>query len=311
MLYNFFIYCKTILRILSTLGQKKIYVLCNPIHPNLGDQAQLMCTDLWLKENYPEYKIIHLGKLNDTLNFGSLKRQCLNSATSLIILFILKITHRNDDIFIGHSGYLFTDHHVGYKTFIDMMHYFPKNKMIILPQTINFYSPFIKQYVKKEFLKSKNTTLLCRDEVSYKNALELFPTTKLLLFPDIVTSLIGTKFYNNTREGILFCMRDDLESFYKREDIDNLMKRFSNYRVDLIDTTLHNVSLYKINKYREAYINKTIEKISTFKVVITDRYHGTIFSVIASTPVIVISSTDHKLSSGVKWFPKDIFNGKW
>ena len=28
-----------------------------------------------------------------------------------------------------------------------------------------------------------------------------------------------------------------------------------------------------------------------------------------NTPVIVISSTDHKLSSGVKWFPKNLFEG--
>ena len=52
------------------------------------------------------------------------------------------------------------------------------------------------------------------------------------------------------------------------------------------------------------YIYDAIKKISTYKVAITDRYHGTIFSAIASTPVIVISSGDHKLSSGVKWFEK-------
>ena len=41
-----------------------------------------------------------------------------------------------------------------------------------------------------------------------------------------------------------------------------------------------------------------------YKVVITDRYHGTIFSLIAATPVLVIPSSDHKLSSGVDWFPE-------
>ena len=51
----------------------------------------------------------------------------------------------------------------------------------------------------------------------------------------------------------------------------------------------------------------TWEKYSKYKLVITDRYHGTIFSLIAGTPVIVLSSADHKLSSGVKWFPIEIF----
>lgn len=40
----------------------------------------------------------------------------------------------------------------------------------------------------------------------------------------------------------------------------------------------------------------------------TDRYHGTIFSLVANTPVVVISSADHKLSSGVEWFPKEYFS---
>lgn len=47
--------------------------------------------------------------------------------------------------------------------------------------------------------------------------------------------------------------------------------------------------------------------LSHYRLVITDRYHGAIFSQIVSTPTIVLSSADHKLSSGVKWFPKEQF----
>lgn len=48
-------------------------------------------------------------------------------------------------------------------------------------------------------------------------------------------------------------------------------------------------------------------KKPTFKTVITDRHHGTIFSAMANTPVIVINSADHKLSSGVNRFPQEEF----
>lgn len=51
----------------------------------------------------------------------------------------------------------------------------------------------------------------------------------------------------------------------------------------------------------------TIQKNPTFKTVITDRHHGTIFSAMANTPVIVINSADHKLSSGVNRFPQEEF----
>ena len=60
-----------------------------------------------------------------------------------------------------------------------------------------------------------------------------------------------------------------------------------------------------IQLHREEILNDKWNQFARYKVVITDRYHGTIFALIAGTPVIVLSSTDHKLSSGVTWFPKE------
>ena len=52
-------------------------------------------------------------------------------------------------------------------------------------------------------------------------------------------------------------------------------------------------------------LKEQFDYYSRFKLIITDRYHGTIFSLIAGTPVIVLKTSDHKLSSGVKWFPEE------
>lgn len=306
--YKYECYWKRIFSILFCT-KKKIYLMAHPTHPNLGDQAQLMCTDKWLKENYPDRKVIHLGMTSSTFNFTSPSIRIREAFSQLILVAVLKIRHSKDDLFVGHSGYFFVDHHTGYKTFLDIMRYFPNNKMVILPQTVNFYTPIVKQTVSRAFARNHNITLLCRDEVSYGKAQELFPATPLLLYPDIVTSLIGTRHYDTKREGVLFCMRDDIEAYYKPEQIDALMARYGNMRMEKIDTTLKGVSAKTMDKHREQLINDMIEKIASYQVVITDRYHGTIFSAIASTPVIVISSADHKLSSGVKWFPEDQFRG--
>lgn len=305
-LYNFCQYWKRIFSILFCF-QDKLYIVCHPTHPNLGDQAQLMCTDKWLKENFPDCQIIHLGYFTKTLNFGSLEGLFFHSLSSLLTLCIMKIKLRPGDIFIGHSGYFFIDHHNGYKAFMDIVRYFPRHKMIIFPQTVNFYTPSIKSYVSKFFANTKNVTLLCRDEVSYNISKEMFPFINLMLYPDIVTSLIGTRSYSSKREGVLFCIRDDIEAFYKPEEINNLMRRFGNVRKEKIDTTLRGISNKEMDETREFVINQAIEKFASYKVVITDRYHGTIFSAIASTPVVVIASADHKLSSGVKWFPNDVY----
>lgn len=306
MFYEFRFYWERIFRMLFST-RNKVYVLCHPTHPNLGDQAQLMCTDNWIKNNYPKYQIVHLGFFKPTLYLINGNRSIVTEFSYRITLSVLRLIIRKKDIFIGHSGYFMVDHHNGYKMFTDIMRYFPNNKMVIFPQTINFHTPVIIDFVVANFAKNKNTILMCRDDVSFRKAQKMFPVTPLLLYPDIVTSLIGTRRYNNKREGVLFCMRDDIEAYYSSIDIDALMERFGNVRKEKIDTTIKGLTTKELDNNRAGIINDVIDNFSTYKVVITDRYHGTIFSAIASTPVIVISSTDHKLSSGVKWFPKEVF----
>lgn len=282
--------------------KKKVILFCIPTHPNLGDQAQLMCTEKWIAENFKGYKYLSLGQI------------CVPFQNAPNILFVnytfwcyivLKLVVRRNDVFIGHSGYFFVDHHVGWFSYDFLLQHW-SNKFIILPQTINFYTPVVKQRVSRIFGNKKNLILLCRDNVSYQNAKELFGNTKLLLYPDIVTSLIGTRTYTNKREGVLFCMRNDIEAYYKPEQIKSLMNKFGDIRKEMVDTTLKITSM-QMRNHRDQFINNMIEKISTYKVVITDRYHGTIFSAIANTPVVVVNSADHKLSSGVNWFPKSEF----
>lgn len=284
------------------MRKKRIYLLCEPKHANLGDQAQLMCTLQWLKANYPDRKVVRFGYMFGVFDFDLKSR--LKDVLLLFKFLYLKLTIGKDDVFVGHSGYFFVDHHIGWATFAFISRYFPQYKMVIFPQTVNFYSPVAKMIASKSFGNKKNITLLCRDKVSFEKAMQLFGDTKMLLFPDIVTSLIGTMHFENPREGILFCLRDDVEAFYSKEEIKKLAGRFVNIRKDFTDTTIR-VTPKEMARRREELILEKIRYFSTFRLVITDRYHGTIFSAIASTPVIVINSNDHKLSSGVAWFPKE------
>lgn len=287
--------------------KKRIYLLCEPKHANLGDQAQLMCTLKWLKDYFPEYKVARLGSMPGPFEYGLNAK--LRNITFLLKYLYLKLTIRRNDIFVGHSGYFFVDHHSGWLTYVFFTKYFPQNRMIILPQTVNFYSPAAKSMTTEVFGSRPNLTLLCRDEVSFENAKQMFGNTNLLLFPDIVTSLIGTMHFNNKREGILLCARNDVEAFYSKDELRNFLDRFTCERKETTDTTI-SVSQKEMAKRRDQLIMEKIRYFSTFKVVVTDRYHGTIFSAIASTPVIVINSADHKLSSGVKWFPEELFKDK-
>jgi exopolysaccharide biosynthesis predicted pyruvyltransferase EpsI len=271
------------------LNGKNIFLFGYPIHPNMGDQAQAYCIEKWLKTNYPDYKLF-------TFNW--------NTSFPLALKLLRKKIGKNDLIF-GHSGYFFFDPHLELPVYRSVAQLFPDYKFVILPQTINITSKVILDQTKTALNGHPNLTLLCRDEVSYEKAQEDFEKCKLLLYPDIVTSLIGSKKFTQKRDGILFCMRNDLETYYKPYEIAGLRNNFIGIvSTEMTDTSI-TVPYRKIKNNREQILNEMLEKFSQYKLVITDRYHGTIFSLIAATPVIVLSSADHKLSSGAKWFPEN------
>lgn len=270
-----------------------IYLFCSPTHSNLGDQAQLMCWLRLFKEWYPQHKVICIPtRFRD---FDTLRS-------------VRSVIKPEDKIFI-HSGYLIFDPHPELPFIIDVVRAFYDYPITILPQTVNLMDEWFRHIVSQQFNAHPNLTLICRDEVSYKISEDLFPKIHLKLMPDVVTSLIGdTNFEFNSykRNGVLLCVRNDGEKFYTAKQINCLKNKFKNIRVTQTDTTI-NEPMWKWEKEREKLIRGIIDLFSQYQVIITDRYHGTIFSQIANTPVIVIASSDHKLSSGVKWFPKNVY----
>ena len=271
------------------LNKKTIFLFGCPVHSNMGDQAQTYCILKWLKNNYTGYRIIRLSYI---------------TATPLALRLLRKNINK-DDLIFGHSGYFMVDHHLELPIYRQLAKIFTDYKIVIFPQTINLKSSDVIEKTTRAFNSHSDFTLICRDEVSYASAQKLFFKCKLLLYPDVVTSLIGTKKFSNERSGILFCMRNDIEAYYKIGEINRLRKKFINIELTEISDTSIVMNYKKMLKERDALLEEMLNDFSRFKLVITDRYHGTIFSLIASTPVIVLSSADHKLSSGVKWFPKE------
>lgn len=268
--------------------KKMIFLFGSPAHSNMGDQAQSFCIQKWTKENYPEYGLLFF-RLPETYNS---------------LLKVLRRTIRKDDKIICHSGYHMTDLYHEQDVYCKLAQLFPERPIWIFPQTV-FYKDEMNLKKTADIMNHHGkVTLMARDEISYATAQKYFGGCRLLLYPDIVTSLIGTKSFSNKREGVLFCVRNDIEAFYKKEDIQELKNRFKGVHIEETDTTLK-MPYREIIKNRERVLNQVLDYYSRFNVIITDRYHGTIFSLIAGTPVVVLKTSDHKLSSGVKWFPEE------
>lgn len=276
---------------LSYFSNKNLFVFGAPYHSNAGDQAQTYCIEKWAKENYPGYTVRIFDTRKITNNQNILRR-------------IRKCIKREDKIFL-HSGYHTTDLYM-YEENMQrrVVELFPDHQVVMLPQTI-FYQNMEEAKKAEEIYNSHpDLMILCRDEVSYNTANEIFPKAKKSLFPDIVTTLIGSYRYNYVRKGILICTRNDKEGLVTSEEKERLIEQLSMIdTVDQTDTTLPIDANY-FSLHRKEILEKEWDKYAHYKVVITDRYHGTIFSLIANTPVIVMPSTDHKLESGVKWFPE-------
>lgn len=267
-----------------------VFLFGVPFHSNLGDHAQTYCLLKWIEKYLPNYQVFIT---------------MLTTASPARLRMIRRV-FRKGDILMCHSGYHMTDLYNEKSVYEKIATMFPEETVRIMPQTIHFMNEVNAKACAAVFNDHGKSILLCRDSYSYESAQSLFAKCQTHLYPDIVTSQIGVFPVEQTanREGVLFCMRNDKEAFYSKEQIANLrLKVEQHYPTRMSDTTI-NLSPREIARNRHKILAETFADMAKSRVVVTDRYHGTIFSLISNTPVIVLSSTDHKLSSGVQWFPE-------
>lgn len=127
-----------------------------------------------------------------------------------------------------------------------------------------------------------------------------------MLAPDIALYLSeGSRQRKCGRSGIGICLRQDLESvleFSKRIQILNMVS--SLYSVKIFDTVINDtVSLSN----RKNVIEKMLDYISRFEVVITDRLHCMIMSYITETPCIVLTNSTGKTLGVYEWIKDSNF----
>lgn len=273
-----------------TASSKKAYYFGVPEHSNLGDLAQCYCIRKYLEKYYMDYEAVEVFTRNYLDNSFGLRD-------------FLKKTIKVEDLIFFQSGYCTQD--IGGRE--DYMHQaviqdFPNNQLIMLPQTVCFYNEDRKKLASRVYDAHKKLYFLARDQVSYEMAKALFPHIPVECYPDIVTTLIGQYEYSFKRQGVLFCIRNDSEKYYPDEEIGKLINHFNGKeQCDRLDTTIC-VEPEAIRNNLQKYIESYFEKFAHYKLIITDRYHGTIFSLISNTPVIVIQTKDHKVKTGVDWF---------
>lgn len=185
---------------------------------------------------------------------------------------------------------------------------FPNNRVIVFPKTIDYkdnsYGAREKIRASKIYSDNKNLTVTAREKISYELMKQLYKNTNVILTPDIVLSL-QNYFYEGDRNGVLLAIRDDIESKINSNDRSKIKTKCEELGEGVLttDTTL-DISGLGRNQLHDLVPNK-IKEFGSAKLVITDRLHGMIFSVISGTPCIVFENSNHKIAGTYEWL-KDL-----
>ncbi len=272
--------------------RKYIFLIGTPNYGNLGDQIIAVAELEWLKDFYSDY--VDKDCTQYFLSF--------NKSLHHLLLQIKK----DDLIFLQGGGNLNNLYVEGEHIRRKILKKCPLNKVVLFQQSINIDKAVdgfsIKEETEKIYNAHKHFTVIAREETSYRNALKSFDKLTVMKYPDMATYLF-TKMapsHNLQREGVITCIRTDAEKFYSDEEISSVIDKIKNdYSLTKSDTHINK----KIPATeRKAEVQKMIDLIAKHKVMVTDRFHGVVFSILANTPCVVLRSADHKITDGVRWF---------
>lgn len=297
-LQNFIREQPELLKIMDSIKSygKRVIVMGTPQHGNLGDHAIVLGELHILNKYFPEHKVIEIPSDYLTGELGEL----------LWGLGLEKHIRRDDIIFYhggGNLGNLWIHEENLRRAMIEKFH---ENKFVIFPQSIHFTADDAgaRELIlsQKIYNAHSDLHLMIRDENSFDFANEFFPQVNKYLLPDSVTALHGIlDDVNDERSGVLFVLRSDKEKVRNDENIQFLQSYLAekNIPFTVTDTVIKGKVTADI---REQKVREVLLKFRRSKLVITDRFHGVIFSFITRTPVIAFKSFDTKISSGIKWF---------
>ncbi|MBQ7544813.1 MAG: polysaccharide pyruvyl transferase family protein [Synergistaceae bacterium] len=193
-------------------------------------------------------------------------------------------------------------------TALNILRHFPNNRVIIMPQTIYYFDSAQgrKELAddRKSFARFKDLHVFVRDRKSFEmiHSTNLFPNAQSVdLVPDMACSMDFTNLAPEKREGVLVCLRPDVEQVLTNHERNTLCVR-------LLREFGH-VGFFSTNPVRstvmlsewEKVLDETLRMIAGAELVITDRLHGMLFAAITGTPCVAFDNKTGKVHSVHEW----------
>lgn len=270
----------TIMGLQNMNNKKRVILMGSPEGSNLGDLAIAYSMQRYINKYFPEVDFYEISE-------------------RFILYYIKKIKHliHKDDVLLliggGNFGDLYMDQQKIRKL---VLKNFSHNKIVQFPQSWLFTeTKHGKLELKKTYQllkKNQSITIFAREKISYNLFVEHFQHMDIRLVPDIVLSNIMNT--NSKKEGILVCLRGDIESRLDVQTRLNIINICTQYgKVECWDTVVPKTIM--LDKRNEEVVSG-INYVARHKVMVTDRFHGIIFAAITGTPCIAISNNNQKIT---------------
>lgn len=271
------------IRIANLLGVKFYILAGTPLHSNIGDRA-IAYTEMKFLKKRTVFPVIEIP-------YGFDLSRLPRISTKAIIL--LHGGGNLGDLWFNEEEYR-----------REIMDHFRLNKIVMFPQTVFFNETSNLEDTVNIYGKHKKMTITAREKTSYEIMRKNFANDSIII-PDIVMSFNYRR--SNDRRGALFIMRDDKEKTLTESNF-NIVKKsvedvFKSY-VTFSDMDLKLSYEDSAALTHKDITMKKLDEYSRHSIVLTDRLHGMIFSLITGTPCIVFGSQTYKTTGVYKWIEK-------
>ncbi len=270
-------------------NKRKIFYLMAPSYGNVGDEAIVEATLLFLKDTYRDFEIIVVD-FKDTYH---------------MLYEIRRIISKEDIIVLQGGGNIGTLYYEAEYMREFIVNKFKDIKIISMPQSVYFDNSKRAERRKKRCIKIYNNhpnfTLIAREKYSYEKMKKIFANCRIILNPDIVFYLSkNTECLNKRRRaGIITCFRNDKEDILKEkkyELIKGMLQVFDD--VTIGDTCVaRNIT----GVIREEEVYSLINQFRKAELIITNRLHGMVLAALSNTPCLVLESLDQKVVGTYEW----------
>ena len=269
---------------LKNNNQKHIFFLDSASYNNLGDQAISFAISKYIVDNFGDYEYIEVSEKDFLRNFRYLKKNI----------------NQNDIICLsggGNMGNLYPKYEAIRRKVIKN---FKNSKIVIFPQTIDYEND---KYGNRELKRSikvynanPNLIVCAREKKSYNIMKNLY--NNVILVSDIVFYLYGKlniKVLTENNRKIGICLREDKESIFNEEERNNLIEEIKKSNDIVYLSTMSDIK-YINKENREEVLIKKLKEFKACDLIITDRLHGMIFSILCDIPCIAFDNSNKKVS---------------